>query len=233
MKKLLSFVAVLAMALVVAAPSVAGAATYYVDPSAAGWSEVAVWTWQIEGENPDWTTESGISNGWPGLKLEKDAATGYFAWTPAETDEDGEPIVVPTKYAVMFNNNVDGGEQTCDALATTAEDGKVCVLTVKNTADDEAADPTRKADQWFGEWRDVAAATEPETTEPETTEPEKTEPEKTEPETTEPETVAPETGNGEKETKPAKTADVAPIAAVSVLAIASMAVVVATKKKMA
>ena len=44
MKKLLSFVAVLAMALVVAAPT-AKAATYYFDNTATGWDNVSVWSW--------------------------------------------------------------------------------------------------------------------------------------------------------------------------------------------
>ena len=207
MKKLLSFVAVLAMALVVAAPSMAKAETYYFDNTNTNWSNVSVWSWS-DGEDALWQMNNGLS-AWPGAELSKDDATGYYVWEcNGNLASDG---------AVMFNNGgegVDATEQTCDALARAAVGaaGKVCVPTVKNTADDEAADANRKADQWFGEWKEVGAA-DAETPDAETPDAE----------------VTPDAGKDEAP----QTGDVAPIAAVAVLAVASMAVVVATRKKMA
>ncbi len=220
MKKLLSFVAVLAMALVVVAAADAKAATYYFDNTNTQWEEVAVWSWVTEGEDAMYEMNQGLT-AWPGIKLEKDAATGYYVW------EQGESTA--TKFAVMFNNNVaEGAEQTCDALATSGADGKVCVPTVKNTADDAAADETRKEGQWFGEWIDLpnsgngGDADGDDTAAGDDT-------------TAGDDTAAGDdvvTGDGDKDNTPA-TGDVAPIAVVAVLAVASMAVVVATRKRMA
>lgn len=222
MKKLLSFVAVLAMALVVAAPSMAKAGeTYYFDNTNTGWANVSVWSWS-DGQDPLWAMTSNCT-AWPGVELAKDDATGYYVWTV-----DGN---VAADGAVMFNNGgegVDATEQTCDALARAAvgNAGKVCVPTAKNTADDAAADSMRAEGQWFGEWKEVGASEEapaPEADKEEAPAPEADKEEAPAPE------VTPDAGKDEAP----QTGDVAPIAAVAVLAVASMAVVVATRKKMA
>ena len=219
MKKLLSFVAVLAMALVVAAPCAAKAGTYYFDNTATGWDYVSVWSWSVDDADPLYQMSNELT-GWPGAELSKDDATGYYVW------ENVDPA--SGAICVMFNNgNVDNAptEQTCDALAEAGVDGKVCVPTVKNTADDEAADAKRKADQWYGEWKEVGAA-DAETPDAETPDAETPDAETPDAETPE---VTPDAGKDEAP----QTGDVAPIAAVAVLAVASMAVVVATRKKMA
>ena len=228
MKKLLSFVAALAAGLVVAGTSQAEAATYYFDNTATAWDNVSVWSWSVDDADPLFQMQNELS-GWPGKELSKDDATGYYVW------ECKDPAAGTIN--VMFNNGgegVDATAQTCDALAMTAVDGKVCTPTVENTADDETADANRKAGQWFGEWKDVAAKEEapapedkPEDNKEETPAPEDNK-----------EEVTPDAGKDEvtpdagKDEVPA-TGDVAPIAAVAVLAVASMAVVVATKKRMA
>ena len=219
MKKLLSFVAVLAMALVVA-PCVAKAGTYYFDNTATGWDYVSVWSWLDDGTLDPLYEMSNELTAWPGVELSKDDATGYYVWN------NNDPAAGTVR--VMFNNgNADNAatEQTCDALAEAAADGKVCTPTVQNTADDEAADAKRKADQWYGEWKEVGAA-DAETPDAETPDAETPDAETPDAETPE---VTPDAGKDEAP----QTGDVAPIAAVAVLAVASMAVVVATRKKMA
>ena len=211
MKKLLSFVAVLAMALVVA-PCVAKASTFYFDNTNTGWDEVGVWSWSTE--DPLWQTNQGMT-AWPGVALEKDDATGYYVWETV-----GE---APSDIAVMFNSNVaDGAEQTCNALANCGDAavGKVCVPTVKNSADDAAADPDNRVEgHWFGEWKEVGAADDNNTPDDDKNPPAD-------------DNNKDEVGDAGKDEVP-PTGDVAPIAAVAVLAVASMAVVVATRKKMA
>lgn len=211
MKKLLSFVAVLAMALVVA-PCVAKADTFYFDNTNTQWEEVGVWSWSDS--DPVWAVNNEMV-AWPGQKLSKDDATGYYVWESNGT--------APADVAVMFNSNVaDGAEQTCDALAKcgSAAVGKVCVPTVKNTADDAAADSTRAEGQWFGEWKEVGATDDNNTPNDDKNPPVD-------------DNNKDEVGGDAGKDEVPPTGDVAPIAAVAVLAVASMAVVVATRKKMA
>lgn len=224
MKKLLSFVAVLAMALVVAAPSMAKAGeTYYFDNTNTNWSNVSVWSWS-DGEDPLWSMTSGCT-AWPGVELAKDDATGYYVWTV-----DGN---VAKDGAVMFNNGgegVEANEQTCDALARAAvgKAGYVCVPTAKNTAEDAAADSMRAEGQWFGEWKEVASSGNADADNEVAPDTDTEEVPEDKEEAPAPE-VTPDAGKDEAP----QTGDVAPIAAVAVLAVASMAVVVATRKRMA
>ena len=216
MKKLLSFVAVLAMALMVV-PCTAKAATYYFDNTNTNWEHVSVHSWSADGADAMWGMDNELPE-WPGIELSKDEATGYYVWTSTV-----EPA---GQVAIMFNNGsadagVDADQQTCDALAKAAAAGKVCVPTVQNSADDEAADPEKKANQWFGEWKDAAAAPEDDKEDAPAPTPEDDKEDAPE--------VTPDAGKDEAP----QTGDVAPIAAVAVLAVASMAVVVATRKKMA
>ena len=105
--------------------------------------------------------------------------------------------------AIMFNDN-GAGKQTNDAASTAAAPGKVCVVT------DTDADGKFNA-----EWKDVAGAA-------------KTDDKK--------DAAAATTTTDDKKTETAaagKTADSATVAAVAMLGLASMAVVVATRKKIA
>ncbi len=224
MKKVLSFGTCLALGLSVvgASSALAEEATFYFDNSTTNWDSVCVWAWSEQ----DGLWASGIGfDAWPGIELEKDAATGYYVYVCEDYVEDGR---------IMFNNH-DNGEQTCDAVAQSAAAGKVCVPTVKNTADDEAADPLRKADQWYGEWQDVAAAEAPAEA-PAAEEPAAEAPAAEAPAAEEPAAEAPAAEAPAAEAPAAdagKTADATPIAAVAMLGLVSMAVVVATRKKIA
>ena len=139
---------------------------------------------------------------------------GFEAWPGIALEKDAETgyyvyecADVVDGMAVMFNDN-GAGQQTNDTAATAAVAGKVCVVT---EADENG--------QMNATWNDVAAAG---TTEETTTE-----------ETTTEETTTEETTTEETTADAGKTADVAPIAAVAMLGLASMAVVVATRKKIA
>ena len=150
LKKLLQFTLVLAM-MIVMAPNVAKAETYYFDNTNTGWSNVSVWSWSSL--DVLWQMNNYMTS-WPGVELSIDDATGYYVW-----ESEGE---LPEDGAVMFNNGAGSllpTEQTCDALAYGAYGSadKVCVPTVKNSAEDEIADSRRREGQWFGEWKSVAS----------------------------------------------------------------------------
>ncbi len=216
MKKLLSFGTCLALGLTVvgASSALADAATFYFDNDTAGWDAVCAWGWLPDDEM--WAMDNGFE-AWPGIALEKDATTGYYVYNCADY-VDGA--------AIMFNDN-GAGKQTNDAASTSAAPGKVCVVT------DTDADGKYNA-----EWKDVAGAA---TTDDKkdaaastttTSDDKKDDATKT---TDDKKDDATKTTDDKKtETAAAgKTADSATVAAVAMLGLASMAVVVATRKKIA
>lgn len=150
MRKRLSFFVVMLLGLLVFSNN-AKAETYYFDNTNTKWEHISVWSWSAA--DLLWEIDNELE-AWPGIELSKDDATGYYVWrTIGKLPSDG---------AVMFNNgSADSGvtvtEQTCNALSYAAfgSAGKVCVPTVKNTADDEVMDWDRKQGQWFGEWKEV------------------------------------------------------------------------------
>lgn len=217
MKKLLSFGTCLALGLTVvgASSALADAATFYFDNDTAGWDAVCAWGWQPDDEM--WAMDNGF-DAWPGIALEKDATTGYYVYNCADY-VDGA--------AIMFNDN-GAGKQTNDAAATAAAPGKVCVVTDtdaegkfnaewKDVAASDAAASTDK--------KDDAAATDDKKDDATTTTADKKD-----------DAAATTTTADDKKTETAaagKTADTATVAAVAMLGLASMAVVVATRKKIA
>lgn len=217
MKKLLSFGTCLALGLTVvgASSALADAATFYFDNDAAGWDAVCAWGWLPDDEM--WAMDNGFE-AWPGIALEKDATTGYYVYNCADY-VDGA--------AIMFNDN-GAGKQTNDAASTAAAPGKVCVVTDtdadgkfnaewKDVAAGDAAASTDK--------KDDAAATDDKKDDATTTTSDKKD-----------DAAATTTTADDKKTETAaagKTADTATVAAVAMLGLASMAVVVATRKKIA
>lgn len=217
MKKLLSFGTCLALGLTVvgASSALADAATFYFDNDTAGWDAVCAWGWLPDDEM--WAMDNGFE-AWPGIALEKDATTGYYVYNCPDY-VDGA--------AIMFNDN-GAGKQTNDAASTAAAPGKVCVVT------DTDADGKFNA-----EWKDVAGAAKTDdkkdaaasTT---TTSDDKKDDATTTTDDKKDDAAATTTDDKKTETAAAgKTADSATVAAVAMLGLASMAVVVATRKKIA
>lgn len=218
MKKLLSFGTCLALGLTVvgASSALADAATFYFDNDTAGWDAVCAWGWLPDDEM--WALDNGFE-AWPGIALEKDATTGYYVYNCADY-VDGA--------AIMFNDN-GAGKQTNDAASTSAAPGKVCVVT------DTDADGKYNA-----EWKDVAgAATTGDKKDDAAASTTTTSDDKKDDATTKTDDkkdAAATTTTDDKKTETAaagKTADTATVAAVAMLGLASMAVVVATRKKIA
>lgn len=217
MKKLLSFGTCLALGLTVvgASSALADAATFYFDNDTAGWDAVCAWGWLPDDEM--WAMDNGFE-AWPGIALEKDATTGYYVYNCPDY-VDGA--------AIMFNDN-GAGKQTNDAASTAAAPGKVCVVTDtdadgkfnaewKDVAASDAAASTDK--------KDDAAATDDKKDDATTTTADKKD-----------DAATTTTTADDKKTETAaagKTADTATVAAVAMLGLASMAVVVATRKKIA
>ena len=146
MKKKISFLVVMLLGLFVFSHE-SKAETYYFDNTNTQWEHVSVWSWS-DGLDQLWQMDNNLS-AWPGIELTKDDASGYYVW-----EAYGE---LPSDGAVMYNNGGEGvgnTEQICDALAYEAygNAGKVCVPTVKNTAEDEENNPKRKEGLWYGEW---------------------------------------------------------------------------------
>lgn len=218
MKKLLSFGTCLALGLTVvgASSALADAATFYFDNDAAGWDAVCAWGWLPDDEM--WAMDNGFE-AWPGIALEKDATTGYYVFNCPDY-VDGA--------AIMFNDN-GAGKQTNDDASTAAAPGKVCVVT------DTDADGKYNA-----EWKDVAGAA---TTDDKkdaaastttTSDDKKDDATKTTDDKKDDAATTKTTDDKKTETAAAgKTADSATVAAVAMLGLASMAVVVATRKKIA
>lgn len=218
MKKLLSFGTCLALGLTVvgASSALADAATFYFDNNAAGWDAVCAWGWLPDDEM--WAMDNGFE-AWPGIALEKDATTGYYVYNCPDY-VDGA--------AIMFNDN-GAGKQTNDDASTAAAPGKVCVVT------DTDADGKYNA-----EWKDVAGAA---TTDDKkdaaastttTSDDKKDDATKTTDDKKDDAATTKTTDDKKTETAAAgKTADSATVAAVAMLGLASMAVVVATRKKIA
>lgn len=216
MKKLLSFGTCLALGLTVvgASSALADAATFYFDNDTAGWDAVCAWGWLPDDEM--WAMDNGFE-AWPGIALEKDATTGYYVYNCPDY-VDGA--------AIMFNDN-GAGKQTNDAASTSAAPGKVCVVT------DTDADGKYNA-----EWKDVAGAATTDDKKDDaaastTTSDDKKDDAAT---TTDDKKDAATTTTDDKKAETAaagKTADSATVAAVAMLGLASMAVVVATRKKIA
>lgn len=218
MKKLLSFGTCLALGLTVvgASSALADAATFYFDNDAAGWDAVCAWGWLPDDEM--WAMDNGFE-AWPGIALEKDATTGYYVYNCPDY-VDGA--------AIMFNDN-GAGKQTNDDASTAAAPGKVCVVT------DTDADGKYNA-----EWKDVAGAA---TTDDKkdaaastttTSDDKKDDATKTTDDKKDDAATTKTTDDKKTETAAAgKTADSATVAAVAMLGLASMAVVVATRKKIA
>lgn len=218
MKKLLSFGTCLALGLTVvgASSALADAATFYFDNDAAGWDAVCAWGWLPDDEM--WAMDNGFE-AWPGIALEKDATTGYYVYNCPDY-VDGA--------AIMFNDN-GAGKQTNDDASTAAAPGKVCVVT------DTDADGKYNA-----EWKDVAGAA---TTDDKkdaaastttTSDDKKDDATKTTDDKKDDAATTKTTDDKKTETAAAgKTADTATVAAVAMLGLASMAVVVATRKKIA
>lgn len=218
MKKLLSFGTCLALGLTVvgASSALADAATFYFDNDAAGWDAVCAWGWLPDDEM--WAMDNGFE-AWPGIALEKDATTGYYVYNCADY-VDGA--------AIMFNDN-GAGKQTNDDAATSAAPGKVCVVT------DTDADGKYNA-----EWKDVAGAATTDDKKDDAAASTTTSDDKKDDATTttadKKDDAASTTTTDDKKTETAaagKTADSATVAAVAMLGLASMAVVVATRKKIA
>ena len=218
MKELLSFGTCLALGLTVvgASSALADAATFYFDNDAAGWDAVCAWGWLPDDEM--WAMDNGFE-AWPGIALEKDATTGYYVYNCPDY-VDGA--------AIMFNDN-GAGKQTNDDASTAAAPGKVCVVT------DTDADGKYNA-----EWKDVAGAA---TTDDKkdaaastttTSDDKKDDATKTTDDKKDDAATTKTTDDKKTETAAAgKTADTATVAAVAMLGLASMAVVVATRKKIA
>lgn len=218
MKKLLSFGTCLALGLTVvgASSALADAATFYFDNDAAGWDAVCAWGWLPDDEM--WAMDNGFE-AWPGIALEKDATTGYYVYNCPDY-VDGA--------AIMFNDN-GAGKQTNDDASTAAAPGKVCVVT------DTDADGKYNA-----EWKDVAGAATTDDKKDDAAASTTTSDDKKDDATTttadkKDDAAATKTTDDKKtETAAAgKTADSATVAAVAMLGLASMAVVVATRKKIA
>lgn len=218
MKKLLSFGTCLALGLTVvgASSALADAATFYFDNDTAGWDAVCAWGWLPDDEM--WAMDNGFE-AWPGIALEKDATTGYYVYNCPDY-VDGA--------AIMFNDN-GAGKQTNDAASTAAAPGKVCVVT------DTDADGKFNA-----EWKDVAGAATTDDKKDAAASTTTTSDDKKDDATTttddKKDDAAATTTTDDKKTETAaagKTADSATVAAVAMLGLASMAVVVATRKKIA
>lgn len=219
MKKLLSFGTCLALGLTVvgASSALADAATFYFDNDTAGWDAVCAWGWLPDDEM--WAMDNGFE-AWPGIALEKDATTGYYVYNCPDY-VDGA--------AIMFNDN-GAGKQTNDAASTAAAPGKVCVVT------DTDADGKFNA-----EWKDVAASDAAASTDKKddaatTTTSDDKKDDATTTADKKDDAAATTTTADDKKTETAaagKTADTATVAAVAMLGLASMAVVVATRKKIA
>lgn len=218
MKKLLSFGTCLALGLTVvgASSALADAATFYFDNDAAGWDAVCAWGWLPDDEM--WAMDNGFE-AWPGIALEKDATTGYYVYNCPDY-VDGA--------AIMFNDN-GAGKQTNDDASTSAAPGKVCVVT------DTDADGKYNA-----EWKDVAGAATTDDKKDDAAASTTTSDDKKDDATTttadKKDDAAATTTTDDKKTETAaagKTADSATVAAVAMLGLASMAVVVATRKKIA
>lgn len=216
MKKLLSFGTCLALGLTVvgASSALADAATFYFDNDTAGWDAVCAWGWLADDEM--WAMDNGFE-AWPGIALEKDATTGYYVYNCADY-VDGA--------AIMFNDN-GAGKQTNDAASTAAAPGKVCVVT-----------DTDAEGKFNAEWKDVAASADKKDDAAASTT--TTSDDKKDDATTtsdkKDDAAATTTTSDDKKTETAaagKTADTATVAAVAMLGLASMAVVVATRKKIA
>lgn len=218
MKKLLSFGTCLALGLTVvgASSALADAATFYFDNDAAGWDAVCAWGWLPDDEM--WAMDNGFE-AWPGIALEKDATTGYYVFNCPDY-VDGA--------AIMFNDN-GAGKQTNDDASTAATPGKVCVVT------DTDADGKYNA-----EWKDVAGAATTDDKKDAAASTTTTSDDKKDDATTttadKKDDAATTKTTDDKKTETAaagKTADSATVAAVAMLGLASMAVVVATRKKIA
>lgn len=219
MKKLLSFGTCLALGLTVvgASSALADAATFYFDNDAAGWDAVCAWGWLPDDEM--WAMDNGFE-AWPGIALEKDATTGYYVYNCPDY-VDGA--------AIMFNDN-GAGKQTNDDASTSAAPGKVCVVT------DTDADGKYNA-----EWKDVAGAATTDDKKDDaaastTTTSDDKKDDAAATTTDDKKDAAATTTTDDKKTETAaagKTADTATVAAVAMLGLASMAVVVATRKKIA
>lgn len=218
MKKLLSFGTCLALGLTVvgASSALADAATFYFDNDAAGWDAVCAWGWLPDDEM--WAMDNGFE-AWPGIALEKDATTGYYVYNCPDY-VDGA--------AIMFNDN-GAGKQTNDAASTAAAPGKVCVVT-----------DTDEEGKFNAEWKDVAGAATTDDKKDDAAASTTTSDDKKDDAaattTDDKKDAAATTTTDDKKTETAaagKTADSATVAAVAMLGLASMAVVVATRKKIA
>lgn len=213
MKKLLSFGTCLALGLTVVGTSASFAAKYYFDNSTTAWENPCVWGW-VAGDDM-WAMDAGFT-AWPGIPMEQDAATSYYV---AELSDD----LIVDGVNIMFNGN-DGGVQTNDAAAAGAAVDHVCV-----PADVDADG------KYNATWEAVGAAETPAETPADDTASDGTASDDTTADAPADDATTDVTPAPEAPAAPeaGKTADAAPIAAVAVLGLVSMAVVVATRKKIA
>ena len=179
-KKVLSFVAAMAMAMVLPLSSMADVTLYVEKP--ADWDSVYFWCWdaQIDGATADAAfNPEDVPSAWPGWEFKKDDATGYYKY---ETKLDA--------FSCCFAGNAEGSVQTADITGITEgtytfSNGKVEKMDVN------------------GEEKDRVVFTQA--------------------------SGAP-TGSASTDSTP-KTADLAPIGIVAVIGLASVVVVLATRKK--